>query len=232
LEKNYNLNYDESSQDYVGDIFPGHLEDGKLRYLQKMYKAIPEEYYTKTKKAPVTPSNARSWAKKNKGKNFHLWEWCSGSGRLSLLALLSGLSVLFPIDYRYGWDLGLPEHQRIIHEVEQDLGGDPDVLFYSPACRPWSISSTKRDLDQTQRERAAEIPTVDYIKKKFKKRTKEKRSNILEQPWSSALWSQLEDLPGEPLRIDQCRYRAQDEEGNPQVEKELQLLVEQQVVVP
>ena len=56
MEKNYNLNYDESSQDYVGDIFPGHLEDGKLRYLQKMYKAIPEEYYTKTKKAPVTPS--------------------------------------------------------------------------------------------------------------------------------------------------------------------------------
>lgn len=30
LEKNYNLDYDESSQDYVGDIFPGHLEDGKL----------------------------------------------------------------------------------------------------------------------------------------------------------------------------------------------------------
>ena len=215
LEKNYNLDYDESSQDYTGDVFPGHLEDGKLRYLQKMHKAIPEEYYTKTRKTPVTPNNARSWAKKNKGKKFHLWEWCSGSGRLSLLALLSGLCVLFPIDYRYGWDLGLPEPQKIINDVEQGLGGDPDVLFYSPACRPWSISSTKRDLDQTQRERAAEMPTVDYIKKKYKKRAKEKRGNILEQPWASALWSQLEDLPGERFRTDQCRYRAQDEEGNP-----------------
>ena len=160
LGKDYNIDYDESSTEYAGDIFPGHLEDGKLRYLQKMYRAIPEEFYTKTKKVPVTPYNARSWARKHKGKTFHLWEWCSGSGRLSLLALLSGLCVLFPIDYRYGWDLGLPEHQRILHEVEMDIG-EPDVLFYSPTCRPWSISSTKRDLDQTQRERAAEMPTVE-----------------------------------------------------------------------
>lgn len=108
LEKDYNIDYDESSTEYAGDIFPGHLEDGKLRYLQKMYKAIPEEFYSKTKKVPVTPCNARSWARKHKGKNFHLWEWCSGSGRLSLVALLSGLCVLFPIDYRYGWGLGLP----------------------------------------------------------------------------------------------------------------------------
>ena len=67
-----NLDYDESPMEYAGDIFPGHLEDGKLRYLQKMYKAIPEEYYTKTKKVPVAPNNARSWAKKNRGKNFQL----------------------------------------------------------------------------------------------------------------------------------------------------------------
>ena len=57
--------------------------------------------------------------RKRKGSKFHFWEWCSGSGRLSLIALLSGLCVLFPIDYRYGWDLSHPEHQLIILEIEQ-----------------------------------------------------------------------------------------------------------------
>eukprot|EP00435_Cladocopium_sp_Y103_P012535 s172_g3.t1 len=105
LGNDYNLEYDETEHIYEGDIFPGHLSDVKLRYLQKMYKAVPEEFYEKTKKAPVTPRNARSWLRKRCGSIFHLWEWCSGSGRLSLVALLSGLCILFPIDFRYGWDL-------------------------------------------------------------------------------------------------------------------------------
>ena len=121
----YNLEYDETEHSYEGDIFPGHLPDGKLRYLQKMYKAVPEEFYSKSKKTPVTPRNARSWMRKRRGSIFHFWEWCSGSGRLSLIALLSGLCVLFPIDYRYGWDLSHPEHQRIIQEIEHDINESP-----------------------------------------------------------------------------------------------------------
>ena len=215
LGNGYNQEYDEGKCDYPGDIFPGHLPEGKLRYLQKMYKGVPEEFYTKTRQTPVTPKNARSWMKKRKGNRFNLWEWCSGSGRLSLIALLSGLCVLFPIDYRYGWDLSLPEHQRLILEIEQDINHGPDVLFASPTCRPWSISSTRRDLAQTMREREGELPTVSFIKQKIKKRCKDKKGNILEQPWTSALWEHLEDLPGERQRTDQCRFGAQDELGQP-----------------
>ena len=215
MGNDFNMDYDEGVYEYGGDVFPGHLPEGKLRYLQKMYKAVPEEFYTKTRKTPVTPRNARSWMKKRKGSKFHFWEWCSGSGRLSLIALLSGLCVLFPIDYRYGWDLSHPEHQRIILEIEQNFNGDPDVLFASPTCRPWSISSTRRDLAQTQQEREAEMPTINFIKNKLKRRCKEKKGNILEQPWSSALWPHLEDLPGEVRRTDQCRFKAQDEQGSP-----------------
>ena len=215
LGDNYNMEYDDAECQYQGDVFPGHLPDGKLRYLQKMYRAIPEEYYSKTKKQPVTPRNARSWMKKQKTKGYHFWEWCSGSGRLTLLALLSGLCVLFPIDYRYGWDLSHPDHQRIIHEIEQDIDGGPEVLMATPSCRPWSISSTRRDLNQTQQEREAELPTVNFIKKTFKRRCKNKKGNILEQPWSSALWEHLQDLPGELHRTDQCRYKACDEQMNP-----------------
>ena len=134
---------------------------------------------------------------------------------MSLLALLSGLCVLFPIDYRYGWDLGHPDHQRIIGELEMDMDGGPDTLLYSPSCRPWSIASTKRDLQQTQQERASEMPTINFIRKKFKERSKRKKGNIVEQPWTSALWEELHDLPGERYRTDQCRYKAQDEQQNP-----------------
>jgi hypothetical protein len=52
--------YDETQQSYPGDQFPAHLPNGKLKYLSKLYKAIPEEFYTKTRRAPVTPRNARS----------------------------------------------------------------------------------------------------------------------------------------------------------------------------
>ena len=100
-------------------------------------------------------------------------------------------------------------------EIEQDTCGGPDVLMATPSCRPWSISSTRRDLAQTQQEREAELPTINYIKGKFKKRCKDKKANILEQPWSSALWEHLQDLPGEVQRTDQCRFKAQDEMGNP-----------------
>ena len=65
------------------------------------------------------------------------------------------------------------------------------------------------------KERAEEMQTIEYIKKKIKERAKRKKGNILEQPWSSALWDRLRDLPGERHRTDQCRFKACDEECNP-----------------
>ena len=59
LGNDYNLEYDEMEHTYEGDVFPGHLPEGMLKYLQKMYKAVPEEFYSKSNKAPVTPRNAR-----------------------------------------------------------------------------------------------------------------------------------------------------------------------------
>ena len=214
MNDNYMQEYMDVDQEYQGDVFPGHLPDGKLRYLQKMYKAVPEEFYTKTKRTPVTPRNVRSWWKKRQGNHFHFWEWCSGSGRLSLLAMLAGLCVMFPVDYRYGWDLSHPEHRRLLNEIGAEMSG-PDVTFYSPSCRPWSISSTKRDLAVTQQERMNEMPTVQYIKKKINDGCKNRRGYILEQPWSSALWEHLRDKPGETHRTDQCQFNAKDEMDNP-----------------
>ena len=211
----YDDKYDEEEKKiYDGDAFPSHLQEGKLKYLKKMYRAVPEMFYTKTRKTPVTPRNARSWARSRRGMKPHLWELCSGSGKLSLLCLLSGLSVMFPVDYRYGWDLGCREHQQLLLEVGT-MVGEPQVKLYSPSCRPWSISSTRRDLEVTNRERNSEKPTVDFIKKDIVRRNKEGFKFVLEQPWSSALWEHLKELPADIHRTDQCRFGAQDELGNP-----------------
>ena len=65
------------------------------------------------------------------------------------------------------------------------------------------------------REREEELPTVNFIKQKVKKRCRNKKGSVLEQPWTSALWEHLNDLPGECHRTDQCRFGAQDELNNP-----------------
>ena len=98
-------------------------------------------FYTRARRSVVRPDNVKSWMKKMKSKGrkrFHLWEVCSGSGRLSLLALMSGLTVLFPVDLRYGWDVGYGLHQYLLREVQQELA--PEDMMMEPNCRPWSIS--------------------------------------------------------------------------------------------
>ena len=67
MGSNYDQEYDDTSQPYQGDVLPGHLHESKLKYLTKMYKAVPEEFYTQTKRRPVTPNNARSWMRKRRG---------------------------------------------------------------------------------------------------------------------------------------------------------------------
>ena len=199
---------------YEEDHFPEHIPEHKRSYLQKFYKAVPEEFYTRLKRAPVTPSNCLEWLERvKKKKKFHFWELCSGSSRLTLLALMSGLTVLFPVDMRYGWDIGHVPHQMLLRKVHDEL--IPECLHASPNCRPWSISSNGRDPEIRERERAEEQPCLDEVKKMCKKQHKQGKMFVLEQPWSSALWQHLSELPGERQRTDQCQFGAQTEEGLP-----------------
>ena len=83
-----------SSTPYTEDTFPPTADRAKLN---RRYKAIPEEYYTKTGLHPVTPQNFNTWFAKAKGRGlrWHAWEICSGSGRLSLVLLLGVLLFFF-----------------------------------------------------------------------------------------------------------------------------------------
>ena len=170
-------------------------------------------FYTRTRRPVVRPDNVKQWMKKQKGREkYHLWELCSGSGRLSLLALLSGLTVLFPVDLRYGWDIGHRPHQDLLQEVLQQCV--PDVVHKSPNCRPWSVSFNRCDPAKVQQERDAERPCLRYLESVAWEQHNNNRGTTFEQPWSSAAWKELE-LPGQCLRSDQCRYGAADEHGEP-----------------
>lgn len=117
---------EEDFPKYSEDIFPEGADHSKL---SKKYKAIPEEYYSRTGFRPVTPKNFSTWfaSAKGRGLRWHFWELFSGSGRLSLILLLAGLTVGFPMDMRYGWDLNNVNHQQMIKKAQVEF--QPGVMF-------------------------------------------------------------------------------------------------------
>lgn len=127
---------EEDFPPYNGDIFP---EDVEKSHLAKKYRAMPEEYYTRTGLRPITPKNFRKWFDQAKGKKlrWHFWEIFSGSGCLRLIMLLAGLTVGFPIDMRYGWSINNQQHQNMLKEARDEFC--PGVGFHG--SRVWAVVS-------------------------------------------------------------------------------------------
>ena len=184
---------------------------------QKYYKAMPEE----TGRRPVTPKNVKSWMSLTKGRGlcFHFWEWCSGSGRLSLLLLMANFIVGFPVDYRYGWDLAHPPHQRLLNECLAEH--KPDMLFGAPSCGPWSIASGSKDPTKRSADRRRELPTLEYLHDTMLWQHNDGRAFTVEQPYGSDMFKvspvarQLDHEGVRVQRLDQCMLGAQDETGRP-----------------
>ena len=183
---------------------------------------MPEEFYTRTNRRMVTPSSFPTWfaaAKKRKTK-WHVWEWCSGSGRLGLTCCLASLVIGFPVDYRYGWDLGNPSHQAMLRDALYTF--EPEILIATPRCKFWSVSSSRRNRTDLLRDRESERPTLTFIQESFGYQVQQKKSYLMEQPWSSSMWTESlmvrnKDFPQwqRPRRTDQCAFGAVDEKRIP-----------------
>ena len=207
---------------YTGDLLPNYLTPEEQKKLTKDYKAMPEEFYTHTNRRMVTPSSFPKWfseAKKRKTK-WHVWEWCSGSSRLSLTCCLAGLIVGFPVDFRYGWDIGNPEHQKMLDMALSTF--EPEILMASPRCKFWSISASRRDRHLLLQDREAERPALIYMQQTMSYQVSSGRAYVLEQPWTSAMWSESvmvrnQDFPcwRKPRLTDQCSFGAVDEKRIP-----------------
>eukprot|EP00435_Cladocopium_sp_Y103_P052779 s971_g16.t1 len=186
---------------HTEEDFPAYKEDmlpdgHDVTRLRKKYRAMPEEYYTRTGLKPVTPKNFPKWFMHAKGKKLrlHFWEVFSGSGRLSLTMLLAGLTVGFPIDMRYGWDVGNACHQKYLRQARDEFC--PGVIHLAPECGPWSVSSSSKDPDQRQAERLQQKPSLDWTEETCHVQSKHGRGYVVEQPWGSALWQ-----PDTPLDL-------------------------------
>ena len=207
---------------YTSDELPDHLSDDEIRRLKKDYNAMPEEFYTKTGRRVVTPSFFDQWFQEARSKKtkWHGWELCSGSGRFSLFCVLAGLTMGFPVDFRYGWDIGLPEHQRMLDQAYEEFC--PDFLMCSPRCKFWSVSASRRDRQELMRDRESERPALVYMQRKMQQQNQRRKVYVLENPWSSAIWSdsvmaENQNMPGyrKAKRTDQCAFGACDEHRQP-----------------
>ena len=150
---------------------------------------------------------------------FQFWEWCSGSGRLSLCLMLAHMVVGFPVDFRYSWDLGHPPHQTLLQQVYASFA--PDHLYTSPSCAPWSIAASGKDRWKRDEDRKAELPTLEFLHDISLIQHNQDRGFTLEQPYSSAM---LRDSPVSKLanhagiriqRLGQCMLGAVDELQRP-----------------
>lgn len=151
---------------YSCDLWPTGWTEEQVKQHTRYYKAMPEEFYTTSQFPVVTASNVLAWCK-HMGDDtvIHVRECFSGSGRLSLCGHNKHLSVAPPLDYRYGFDLGCMQHQKMTDNSIVDYAL---VSWYAPKCTHWSPSCWRAGKDTIEAKRKDEEPTLHWIASKFK----------------------------------------------------------------
>eukprot|EP00435_Cladocopium_sp_Y103_P008328 s555_g2.t1 len=213
---------DQWMPEYLGDQFP-FSEPQKLKELSHEYRAMPEEFYTKTGRRPVTPENFERWFAEIKASHanptWHFLELFSGSGRLSLSMATAGLSVGPPIDLRYGWNINDVNHQKKLWRMIDHF--KPGVVFASPRCKFYSTASNTMDPEKKLQGRKEDEPSMIFLHKVFQHQSLQGRGFGLEQPWGSTMLHESElhpeRIPGcrKKQRCDQCMLGACDEFQQP-----------------
>ena len=128
---------------YNTDVWPNHFDAERITQLKSHYSHVPEEFYTKTGLEVVTPELCKLFLIRHRDLpiDWHLQEQCSGNGRLSLAAYRRNLHVLFPVDYRYGWDLECRVHQELLEKIREELFAR--IRLTTPNDYLWTNASKK-----------------------------------------------------------------------------------------
>lgn len=140
-----------------------------------------------------------------------LWEVYARKSRLSQLAEALGMKVeVFSFDT--GWNFSLASHRTLFMQRLQKE--EPDELFLSPSCGPWSkmqnISATteqRKEALYTLREWHHRVH-LGFCRRAYLQQIRGGRPAHLEQPTQalSCSASALKTLPGYNARFHQCRY--------------------------
>ena len=222
---NQGVIHDWDNDYYDGiDKFPSNV----VSATQHKMSIIKGRYYS-TRRTPVLrPSNRKKFilmhlrAAQDKGEQppeFDFIEMWSCSARTSHYAHKLGLKVMGPLDYRYGWDLMLPQHRALAGLLVQTF--KVKVILAAPDRRVWSCSATTADPQVTQQARQAQEPMLTWLRKLGHRQVLEGRNVIVEQPHSATSWkkSPLRTLFDDTIkryRVSQCRHGAvHPQSGNP-----------------
>ena len=109
---------------------------GKARKrLHVYYKALPERCYTEQQIHVVTPENLQDAV----NISWDFQEYFSGSSAVTALCAQSSWNTLFPVDYRYGRDIGLAEHRELLDIVDAKF--TPKVILFSLDFSNWNGGS-------------------------------------------------------------------------------------------
>ena len=160
-----------------------------------------------------------------RGCQVFLMEIFAGAAMLTSMALSMGLEVAAPVDIKFdGSDL---LRSGVRSEIEKEIDRlDPYCLTFAPVCGPWgpwsrlNMAKSEQTCHDILQQRDAWHPCLQWIKKVVRNRLKRGRKVIMENPWSSEIWSTLcidkliQEAPcdaetGERLELirgDQCEY--------------------------
>ena len=173
-------------------FLPTTLSAEAARVSRDELKAIPEYFYSKTGLPVITPANVTLFINRMRcfGKRFILWTWCSGSSRLALTMLLPPFShlVLFPVDLRYGWDIGDHQHQQLLLAVDSCFL--PATTTFEFRCKYWSRAGNRRQASETKRLRLLEHNLLTFGAQHILKIHQCSRRWLVENPDGSALFTE------------------------------------------
>jgi len=128
------------------------------------------------------------------------------------------LCVLFPVDFRYGWNLHLQDHRSNMDLVSRQLR--PEIIYDSPDSGAWAVSSKRLDPVTRSEQRVIESPLLTWSHSSALLQCHADRSFIQEQPMWADSWtltdlSKTQDLPSTRKRqqVDMCRHNVTDSRG-------------------
>ena len=207
------LKFWHGGKPYTGDVFPKHFSPDDQKVLRARYHDIPEEFYKKTKLPVVTPENHAAFmqAHQSLAITWALQEQFSGSGRVSWEAYRNGLPTLFPVDLRYGWDLNLLAHRKMIDLTRNAM--HPLVKYSSPDCRHWtSMTNANPDREGLALARQQEFPMLDWLQHDNHRQAVTgygyvNENGKLSQIWTQSPLSRNTDIPGnKSYYTDGCTF--------------------------
>ncbi len=211
------------------------LEEGHHKVMSKGQKKMLDQATKEMKNQDMSLWSAlcpRTRSPLPKGCQVFLMEVFAGAALLSHVVAMAGYQIATPVDLALdGANLLDPNfRKKLDFEIEAK---DPYVITFAPVCGPWGPWSR---LNMSKSEKTAQLildqrdkwyPTLKWMTQLIKKRLQRGRKVLVENPWSSELWSVLcfdkliQESPQdaetleflELVRADLCEYGLQDQQS-------------------